>query len=470
VQAFAAMDDDYLSARAEDIKDLGRRILVNIQSKTRGPRHYPERTILVGEEITATVLMEVPQGKLAGVVSVKGSSTSHTAIIARAMGIPAIMGATDVPCQRLEACKIVVDGYQGLAYVDPSPTVLLEYARLKMQEYELSSELAELKGLPAITPDGFRVPLYVNLGLLAEVSSTQDGDAEGIGLYRTEFPFMIRDRFPGEDEQTHIYLQALKAFAPRPVVLRTLDIGGDKALSYFPIHEDNPFLGWRGIRVSLDHPDIFLTQIRAMLRAAAGLNNLHILLPMISNISEIEESLKYVARARDELIASGHKSIAMPKIGAMIEVPSAVYQAAAIAKRVDFISIGTNDLTQYLLAVDRNNSSVANLYDCLHPAVIQAIYYVVTNANLHKVPVSVCGEMAGDPAAAILFIGMGMDTLSMSVVALPRIKWVIRSINYKRAQELLLRALAMEDAQSVRAFMHEELDQMGLGALIGPGR
>lgn len=470
VQTFAEMDDPYLRQRAEDIRDLGNRILVHIQSTAPGPRVYPDNTILVGEELSASAVMEIPPEQLAGVISTQGSSSSHASILARALGVPAVMGATDLPCAKLEAEDVIVDGYQGLVYLQPNKAVYKEYQRLMQEEEELSSDLKELEDKPAETRDGIRIPLYINSGLLADVSTAQEKAAEGIGLYRTEFPFMIRDRFPGEDEQTNIYRQVLEGFAPRPVTLRTLDIGGDKSLSYFPIKEENPFLGWRGIRISLDRPDIFLTQIRAMLRASEGFSNLNILLPMISSVGEVNEALQLIHRAREELLETGYHNIVVPRIGAMIEVPSAVYQADAIAKRVDYISIGTNDLVQYLLAVDRNNPSVAELFDCLHPAVIQAVQHVVKYASMHQIPVTVCGEMAGDPAAVILLVGMGLDCLSMSVVAVPRIKWVIRNLSYQRAQELLSIALKMDSTSDIRSLLNDELYDMGLGGLLRPGK
>jgi len=467
---FSSMEDEYLSERAHDIRDLGRRILVHLQSGTRGTQIYHEKTILVSDELTATALMEVPEGKLAGVVSSTGSSSSHVAILARALGVPAVMGAKDLPTNRIDGKILVVDGYQGNVYIDPSDLIINEFKKIIAEENELTEDLGNLKDLPAETTDGFRIPLYVNSGLLSDLTASQDSGAEGIGLYRTEFPFMIRDRFPGEDEQTRIYQQILQSFSPHPVTLRTLDIGGDKTLSYFPIKEENPFLGWRGIRISLDHPDIFITQLKAMLRASEGLNNLHILLPMITSISEINDSLSLIQKARNELMESGFENICTPMIGAMIEVPAAVYQTDIIAKRVDFISIGTNDLVQYILAVDRNNPNVAELYDCLHPAVICAVKHVVRQAERNNVPVSVCGEMAGDPAAALLLLGMGLETLSMSVVALPRIKWIIRQFSYKKAQQIVAEVENFEEARDIRAYLNKELDKAGLGSLIRPGK
>jgi len=469
-RVFDQMDEPYLRERAQDIRDLGRRILVCLQSAgRRSPPPYPERCVLVGDEITATMLAEVPRSKLVAVVSASGSRSSHVAILARALGVPAVVGATDLPVGRMEGRELVVDGYRGRVFLDPPEAVLTEYHRLAREEAALVAGLEGLRDLPAETPDGVRVPLYANSGLISDVAPSLTSGAEGIGLYRTEFPFMIRDRFPGEEDQRRIYRQVLEAYAPRPVVLRTLDVGGDKPLSYFPIAEDNPFLGWRGIRITLDHPEIFMVQLRAMLRASAGLNNLRILLPMISLLAEVDEALRLVERAHQEVVDQGER-IVMPQVGAMVEVPSAVYQSEQIARRVDFISIGTNDLTQYLLAVDRNNSRVASLYDALHPAVLRAIQQVISGGHRQGKPVGVCGEMAGDPAAAIVLLGMGIDNLSMSVASLPRVKWAIRNVRREQAQSVLQEVLALEDAAAVRERLEQLLDNAGLGGLVRAGR
>lgn len=465
VRAFNEMDDPYLRERASDVRDLGRRILMAIQSGERRAPPYPEKTILVGDEITATMLAEVPRDKLCGIVSVRGSSLSHVAILAHAMGVPAVVGVDDLPVSRVDRCEMVVDGYRGRIYISPRAGVRQEYQRLAREEAQLAAGLEELRDLPSRTPDDRDVHLYANTGLIADLTPSLSSGAEGIGLYRTEFPFMVRERFPSEDEQQETYRQILEAFAPRPVVLRTLDIGGDKSLSYFPIKEDNPFLGWRGIRVTLDHPEIFLVQLRAMMRASRGLDNLHILLPMISQIGEVDEALKLIDRAFAELCAEG-EPLARPKIGMMIEVPSTLFLMDRLAPKVDFFSVGTNDLTQYLLAVDRNNSRVASLYDALHPAVIAALAHVVAQAELHGKPVSVCGEMAGDPYAAPILIGLGVRSLSMSSASLLRVKWVVRSISYERCRAIARHALQLSDARSVRDFLEEELETAGLGELV----
>jgi len=468
-RVFDAMDDVYLRERASDVRDLGRRILMHLQTETPRVVSYPARTVLVGEDVSAVQLVEVPRDCLVGVVSATGSSSSHVAILARAMGIPAAMGVTDLPVSRMEGREVILDGYRGRIYVSPPPSVRDEYERLAEEERALTSELESLRALPSETTDGFHVPLLLNTGLVSEMSLLGVEEAEGVGLYRTEFPFMVRDRFPGETVQMANYRHVLETFQPRPVILRTLDIGGDKPLPYFPMEESNPFLGWRGVRVSVDHPEIFLTQVRAMLRADIGVDCLQIMLPMVTTVSEVDELLSLIRRAHDELAEEGY-AVTMPRIGVMIEVPAAVYQAEALARRVDFLSVGTNDLTQYLLAVDRNNPRVAELFDDLHPAVLRALLQVVEGAKQHNRPVSVCGELAGNALATSLLVGMGVDSLSMSAGSLLRVKWVVRSISRARARQLLQAALRMEEAYQVKRFMTAALDDMGLGGLVRPGK
>jgi phosphotransferase system enzyme I (PtsP) len=279
----------------------------------------------------------------------------------------------------------------------------------------------------------------------------------------------MRDGFPGEEEQAQIYKQVLQGFAPRPVTFRTLDIGGDKALPYFPVVEDNPFLGWRGIRIMLDHPEIFLTQIRAILKVNVYQNNLRLMLPMISDVGEVDEAIGLIKKAHKELTDEG-LDIPYPVIGLMIEVPSAVYQMEAFARRVEFFSVGSNDLTQYLLAVDRNNKQVAELYNCLHPSVLHSIRHIVEVAKKHDKPVSVCGEMAGDPASALMLVGMGIDSLSMSVGSLLRVKLAIRSFSQTQIEQLCATASAMESAGEIRLLFNEALENAGLGGLVRAGK
>jgi len=468
VRVFESMEDTYMRERASDIRDLGRRILTRIQSDIPSTSVFYPQTVLVGEEISVGQLAEIPVEHLAGIVSARGSSSSHVAILAHAMGIPAVMGAGDMPVGRLEGQTIIADGYRGDVFINPSELVCREFLRLQTEETELTEVLKHVAAQPSVTPDGVNIPLYLNIGLVSSVENEVHDLGDGVGLYRTEIPFLMQDRFPGEEVQQRIYRKALEAFAPRPVTLRTLDVGGDKMLPYFPVKEDNPFLGWRGIRISLDHPEIFLTQIRAMLRASVGLNNLTILLPMISTVTELDLALLLINQAHGELLEEG-EAVVRPPVGIMIEVPSAVYQVSAMAKRVDYFSIGTNDLTQYLLAVDRNNARVAGLYQTLHPAVLGAIRQVIEQAHKLGKPVSVCGEMAGDPAAVLALMGLGVNSLSMSASNLPRVKWVIRSFTQDEARDLLEQAWLLEEPRAIRELYNSVLEQGGLGGLIRPG-
>ncbi|WP_110970290.1 MULTISPECIES: phosphoenolpyruvate--protein phosphotransferase [Pseudomonas] len=468
VNRFELMDDAYLRERASDVKDLGRRLLAYLQEARQLSLVYPDNSILVSEELTPAMLGEVPEGKLVGLVSVLGSGNSHVAILARAMGIPTVMGLVDLPYSKVDGIQMIVDGYKGDVYTNPSEVLRKHYADVVEEERQLAQGLDALRELPCETTDGHRMPLWVNTGLLADVARAQQRGAEGVGLYRTEVPFMINQRFPSEKEQLAIYREQLAAFHPLPVTMRSLDIGGDKSLSYFPIKEDNPFLGWRGIRVTLDHPEIFLVQTRAMLKASEGLNNLRILLPMISGIHELEEALHLIHRAWGEVRDEG-TDVPMPPVGVMVEIPAAVYQTKELARQVDFLSVGSNDLTQYLLAVDRNNPRVADLYDYLHPAVLQALQHVVTAAHAEGKPVSICGEMAGDPAAAVLLMAMGFDSLSMNATNLPKVKWMLRQISLGKAKEMLAQAMDIDNPQVIHSTLQLALKNLGLSRMINPG-
>ena len=469
IRNFEMMSDDYLRERAVDIRDLCSRVLFYLQQKEPITTEYSEDTILVSEELTPIMLAEVPKNKLNGLISVKGSGNSHVAILARTMGIPTVMGAVDLPLNKLDGKQVIVDGYKGEVIGNPSDIVLTRYRNTIKEQDELIAGLEGLKDVPCVSADDHRVHLWVNTGLMSDVTKSLDQGAEGIGLFRTEVPFLLSERFPSEQEQTEIYREQLEAFAPKLVTMRTLDIGGDKDLSYFPIDEENPFLGWRGIRVTLDHPEIFMAQVRAMLRASIGLENLQIMLPMISNVNEVNSALQLIKRAYRELLQE-HLNVKFPPIGVMIELPAAVYQTRALARLVDFISVGSNDLTQYLLAVDRNNPRVANLYSAFHPAVLNALYHVVSEAQQEEKPVSICGEMAGDPGAAVLLMAMGFDTLSMNSAALLKVKSVIRSVSLEAAQDLLDRVMQMEDAQMIRSAVDLTLYNAGVDRLLRSSR
>lgn len=355
----------------------------------------------------------------------------------------------------------------GRSISTQAEALLQSYQAILEEDLQLVAGLQSIKNLPCETSDHHRVALWVNTGLLADTMLSIERGAEGVGLYRTEVPFMLRDRFPSEEEQRLVYREQLEAFAPHPVTMRTLDVGGDKSLPYFPIEEENPFLGWRGIRVTLDHPEIFLGQVRAMLKASVGLDNLRIMLPMITNIAEVEIAQMLIHRAYDELLEEGY-DVQMPPLGVMIEVPAAVYQAKELAARVDFISVGSNDLTQYLLAVDRNNPRVADLYHSLHPAVLRALRKIVKDAHSQGVPVSICGELAGEPAAALLLVAMGYDVLSMNATNLLKVKSVVRAVTLEQAETLLAEVMSLPDAESINRCLEAAFRHAGLNRMLRP--
>lgn len=468
---FEEMGDSYLRERASDLRDIGRRVLGHMQERDVEEIDFPENTILVGEDLTASNLGMVPPEKLAGLVSVKGSTNSHLAILARAMGIPTVVGVGGLRIGRLRGEELIIDGYNGHIYLNATAAHRSHFEEILREDRQLLAELEVLRDEPAVTLDGSSVSLLVNTGLMADVKVSLERGAEGVGLFRSEVPFLTRDRFPIEEEQRKFYRDLLEPFAPRTVVMRTLDIGGDKALPYFPIREENPFLGWRGIRVTLDHPELFLAQTRAMMKASEGLDNLSMLLPMISGISELEESLVLIRRAYQELTDEEGLEIKMPRIGVMIEVPSAVFLARDLASRVDFLSVGSNDLTQYILAVDRNNSRVADLYQSMHPAVLAALNHVVKAAHAEGKQAGVCGELAGDPLGAILLLAMGYDTLSMNASNLLRVKAFIRQTRAEHIRPLLRSVLRSSTSSEVQEHLLEFVSDPQLRRLtaLAPG-
>ena len=468
IRHFERMEHSYLRERAVDVRDLGTRVLGYLQDANRQEVDYPDATVLVAEELTASALGEIPREKLVGIVSMRGSANSHTAIVARAMGIPAVVGVEDLPLKQLPDRQLVVDGYNGRVYVNPHPDLLSRFEGLLAEDEALFEELAPLAEQPAATSDGHAVPLWVNTGVAADVQRAREFGAEGVGLYRTEVSFLLRDRFPSEEEQRHLYREQLEALHPSPVTMRTLDIGGDKALPYFPIEESNPFLGWRGIRVTLDHPEIFLTQVRAMLKANEGLDNLRILLPMVTAIDELRSARELILRCHSEVISEGF-SAALPPIGVMIEVPAAVYLAGPLAEEAGFLSVGSNDLTQYLLAVDRGNARVADLYQALHPAVLAALRDIIDAAHHYDKSVSICGELAGDPRAAPLLVAMGFDQLSMNAGSLSVIKRVLSAFSRDELSHLMATVLPLRSAQEVVSALDQALGDRGLDIFLRRG-
>ena len=473
---FQAMDDPYMQERAIDIIDLSDRILTNILTEVRGQKPVAkvvsQDSILVADEVSATMLAEFPREKLKGIISIRGSNNSHAAILARAMGVPAVMGCQSLSPALLDDKELLLDGYTGEVIVSPERNIKAEFIQLIEEESAITERIDAEADQPCESVDGCRMSLYINAGLAAESEINAGFIGSGIGLYRTEIPFMLRERFPSEQEQAALYRQVLESAPNLPITMRTLDVGGDKPLPYFPIHEENPFLGWRGVRLTLDHPEIFLVQVRAMLRASIGLKNLQIMLPMISTVNEVQEAKRLVNQAYfeicDEVCETGNE-LHKPKLGIMLEVPSVLYQLPQLAKQVDFFSVGSNDLTQYLLAVDRNNTRVASLYNSYHPAVLGALYDIVKQANQNQIPVTICGEIAGEPAGAILLMGMGYRRLSMNAFNLRKINWLIRKVTLSESKQLLSLALTSMTHEEVFAHLNEYLETKGLGGLIRAG-
>ena len=459
---FDDMDDAYLRERGTDIRDLGQRVLNNLLDTEQRKIKLPQKVVLVADNVTATMLAEVPREQLVAIVSLKGSVNSHAAIMARALGIPAVMGVNELPLLHWQSQRLIVDGYHGHILLSPAEAICQEYQQLISEDAALMATYLQEIALPSQSACGKAFSLMVNSGLAIEFETAPPQYTDGVGLYRTEFPFIMRSRFPTEQEQVELYRKVLETYAPRPVIMRTLDVGGDKALPYFSIVEENPFLGWRGIRLTLDHPEIFLVQIRAMLKANLALDNLHILLPMISDLAEVDEALRLIRQACFEV--SDELAIDMPKprIGVMIEVPSIMYQVSELAGKVDFCSVGTNDLTQYLLAVDRNNPRVAGLYDAMHPAVLRALYQMVQQAQALQFTISVCGELAGEPAGVLLLAAMGYNSFSMNSSNLAKIKWLLRRVEMSELALLLPEVLACPSAKHVRLHIHRFLEQKHL--------
>jgi phosphotransferase system enzyme I (PtsP) len=463
---FDLMEDAYLRERANDLRELGNRMLSHLEKRNRRRLHFPKDSILVGDDLSLSDLASVPRDRLKGLVSGSGSVNSHLAILAEALGVPTVMGVKDLPMPLIDGGEIVVDGFQGVILTSPTPNQRRQYQRRKEEEAALSRDLEQLAPGHCVTPDGHRTRLWVNTGLFSDVARSLDRGAEGVGLYRTEIHFMMNEAFPTEESQRQIYRDHLQAFAPRAVTMRTLDIGGDKSLPYFPIQEENPFLGWRGIRVSLDHPEIFIAQIRAMIRASEGIDcYLRIMLPMVSSVTEIDMAKQLIDQCLQEVLEEG-ADVKRPDIGVMIEVPAAVFQAEEILQRVDFLSVGSNDLVQYMLAVDRNNAQVASLYQEYHPAVLKALSQVAAAATLAGKGSGICGEMAGNPGAALLLMAMGYQVLSMNSPNLLVVKKVLTSISMKAAKKVLKQALALESAQEVKALVDQTLTDAGLEQLI----
>lgn len=447
--AFDALEDAYLRSRAEDLHHIGNKILGMLAGPTAKPPPDARDLILVGSLVSITDIAQLQPDQIAAILTTEGSGLSHTAVLARALGIPAIMGLGHLEHIRADDV-VVVDADAGMAIFHPEPAVLDAYRHRVAGQAALQDELATLRDLPAVTPDGVHIRLLVNTGLLADAGPGLRRGAEGVGLYRSEIPFLMQQTFPTENEQIATYRTVLAAYHPLPVTMRILDVGGDKALPYLPIEEDNPLLGWRGIRFALDNPAVVFTQLRAMLSASVGLDNLRVLIPMVTRLREIVGVIELLDAALTALRGEGH-AVKRPPVGIMVEVPGAVSILPELAKPIDFISIGTNDLTQYLLAVDRGNPRVASHFDHLHPAVIRTIRDVVDTAAALQLDCTVCGEMAADPHAVPILMGLGVRSLSMNAHSLPLMKRLILAISLEDAERLAAEALSLGDEGQIRA-------------------
>jgi phosphotransferase system, enzyme I, PtsP len=460
-----AVADGYLRERAADFRDIGHRVLRHLrQEESKGAFARP--TILIAEELTLSQLALVSHEKLVGIALQTGGVTSHAAILARAFELPTVVGIEHLMESVGEGDTLVIDGNSGVVYDNPSSDVEHEYQGLIKRYDAFKKELMVDQDQPTITRDGHRVQMLANIALLADIQLALRYGAEGIGLLRSEFSFLTYEDFPDEEQQLKLYIQMLDAMGKRPVTIRTLDIGADKYPAYLRVpREDNPFLGWRSIRISLELSGIFKVQLRAILRASAR-RDVRILFPMISSIEELRRARELLAEAQDELFKEGLEHNPDIEVGIMVEVPSAVWLTPRLIHEVDFFSIGTNDLIQYILAADRNNPKVAHLYEPLHPAVLNAISEVVNVGRGAGKQVCICGEMASDPIATLLMLGMGLEQLSLSPLFIPVVRKLIRESEYETARHIARDVLEMSSVQDIKGYLVERYRDLGLIQMV----
>lgn len=452
-ETLSKIDDPYLRERAVDIDDVTRRVVHNLQGKAPKPLlGIAEPHILVAHNLSPSDTAMMDKELVLGIATDLGSRTSHTAIMARSLGIPSVVGLHDVT-QRLETGQhILLDGTNGLLIVNPTPETLAQYGEIESRRIKVATQLKELRETKSTTRDGRHIVLSANIELVDEVDAVKANGAEGIGLYRTEFLYLNRDTLPGEDEQYETYRKVAERVAPEPLIIRTFDLGGDKVApgTVDLTDEMNPFLGWRGIRFCLDlkNIDIFKTQLRAILRASA-VGNVKVMFPMISGLEELRKSVAIFEECAAELTREGHPMGERIEVGAMIEIPGAAIAADTLAREVDFFSIGTNDLIQYTLAVDRVNEKIAHLYEPTHPAILRLLKMIADAAHGNEIWVGVCGEMASDIAVTPLLLGLGMDELSVSASLVPRVKRAVQSLDIPECRRLVDEALRMQTPQEI---------------------
>lgn len=433
-QMFASMEDDYMRARSADVKDISERVLSVLGGRTAGMAASEEPVIIVADDLAPSETVQLNKDLVLSFVTVHGSVNSHTAILARTMSIPALIG-TDIPLTDAIDGKLgIVDGRNGCIYVDPDEDTLSKMQQLKQEEQEKKELLQTLKGRENITIDGKKIMLYANIGNSKDLAAVLQNDAGGIGLFRSEFLYLERETFPTEEEQFQIYRTVAETMAGKPVIIRTLDIGADKKCDYFEMEpEENPAMGCRAIRICLTRPEIFKTQLRALFRASA-FGNISIMYPMIISVEEVHQIKEIVAEVKQELTEQG-VAFGEPKQGIMIETPAAVMMSAELAKEVDFFSIGTNDLTQYTLAIDRQNPKLDAFYDPHHPAVLRMIQMVVENAHKAGIWAGICGELGADTSLTRRFLAMGVDELSMSPGSILPVRKIILETDVTKERE-----------------------------------
>lgn len=460
IEAFERMEDPYLRERAADIKDIGRRLLANLGDANHAPLQLKHPGILVAREILPSDMASLDHEQIRGIVTEAGERNSHAVIMAKSLGIPAMVGVKGAVKATNPDSRVILDANSGCFYINPAPHVTEEYQRLQADASRELHRLDEFRNLPPRTRDGQKVTLRANIGLVSDVEIALRNGAEGVGLYRTEFPYMTRGSFPDRDDQYQLYRKVIEKFPDYPVTIRTLDIGGDKALPYFsPPKEDNPFMGWRSVRVSLDNRDIFRTQIEAILMASAH-GPVKLLFPMISGLEEILECKKVIDEARDNLRQEHLPFASSMPVGIMIEVPSAVQLAPLLAREVDFFALGTNDLIQYMLAADRNNPLVNKYYDPLHPAILQTLNQVAATARQQDKGLCLCGEMASDPMNFLVLYGMGINEFSMPSPFIPRIKTFLQTLSSDVAQRAAREVLTMGTIAQIRAYLGSVLKEI----------